>query len=105
MLFRSVALLESIQEEFSRGRGNYIDSKSKSLDENIKGFFEQKKDDILINKKMEYAQIDYWVQSTVNEEMRDIFKKKGLWGKNAPWLLYFTAVCGMFKTGRIRNIR
>ena len=35
-----VALLESIQEEFSKGRGNYIDSRRKSLDENIKGFFE-----------------------------------------------------------------
>ncbi|MDU4891897.1 MAG: TetR/AcrR family transcriptional regulator [Clostridium sp.] len=83
-----VALLESIQEEFSRGRGNYIDSKSKSLDENIKGFFEQKKDDILINKKMEYAQIDYWVQSTVNEEMRDIFKKTfNIWRENIKEVL------------------
>lgn len=83
-----VALLESIQEEFSKGRGNYIDSRRKSLDENIKGFFEQKKDDILINKKMEYAQIDYWVQSTVNEEMRDIFKKTfNIWRENIKEVL------------------
>ena len=83
-----VALLESIQEEFSRGRGNYIDSIRKSLDENIKGFFDQKKDDILINKKMEYAQIDYWVQSTVNEEMREIFKKTfNIWRENIKEVL------------------
>lgn len=78
-----VGLLESIQEEFSKGRMNYIDGKNKSLDDNIRGFFSQKKDDILINKKMEYAQIDYWVQSTVNEEMREIFKKTfNIWREN-----------------------
>lgn len=83
-----VALLESIQEEFSRGRGNYIDIIRKSLNENIKGFFDQKKDDILINKKMEYAQIDYWVQSTVNEEMREIFKKTfNIWRENIKEVL------------------
>ena len=69
-----VALLNSIQEEFSKGRKNYIDTERKTVTENIQGFFEQKKDDILINKKMEYAQIDYWVQGTVNEEIRTIFQ-------------------------------
>ncbi len=69
-----VALLNSIQEEFSKGRKNYIDTEVKTVTENIQGFFEQKKDDILINKKMEYAQIDYWVQGTVNEEIRTIFQ-------------------------------
>jgi len=69
-----VALLNSIQEEFSNGRKNYIDTERKTVTENIQGFFEQKKDDILINKKMEYAQIDYWVQGTVNEEIRTIFQ-------------------------------
>lgn len=78
-----VALLESIQEEFSKGRSNYIDTSKKSLDENVRGFFDQKKDDILINKKVEFAQIDYWVQSTVNEDMRNIFKNTlNIWRDN-----------------------
>lgn len=83
-----VALLESIQEEFSKGRSNYIDGKRKTLNENIKGFFEQKKDDILINKKIEFAQMDYWVQSTVNEEMGAIFKKTfNIWRENIKEVL------------------
>ena len=45
------------------------------------------------------------IEAFFEPDLSDIFKKKGLWGKNAPWLLYFTAVCGMFKTGRIGNIR
>jgi TetR/AcrR family transcriptional regulator len=78
-----VALLNSIQEEFSKGRKNYIDIEAKTVTENIQGFFEQKKDDILINKKMEYAQIDYWVQGTVNEEIRTIFQNTfNIWRKS-----------------------
>ncbi|WP_346868000.1 MULTISPECIES: TetR/AcrR family transcriptional regulator [unclassified Clostridium] len=78
-----VALLNSIQEEFSKGRKNYIDTEAKTVTENIQGFFEQKKDDILINKKMEYAQIDYWVQGTVNEEIRTIFQNTfNIWRKS-----------------------
>lgn len=78
-----VALLNSIQEEFSKGRKNYIDTERKTVTENIQGFFEQKKDDILINKKMEYAQIDYWVQGTVNEEIRTIFQNTfNIWRKS-----------------------
>lgn len=78
-----VALLNSIQDEFSKGRKNYIDIEAKTVTENIQGFFEQKKDDILINKKMEYAQIDYWVQGTVNEEIRTIFQNTfNIWRKS-----------------------
>ncbi len=78
-----VALLNSIQEEFSKGRKNYIDTEAKIVTENIQGFFKQKKDDILINKKMEYAQIDYWVQGTVNQEIRTIFQNTfNIWRKS-----------------------
>ncbi|WP_346869594.1 TetR/AcrR family transcriptional regulator [Clostridium sp. UBA5119] len=78
-----VALLNSIQEEFSKGRKNYIDTEAKTVTENIQGFFKQKKDDILINKKMEYAQIDYWVQGTVNQEIRTIFQNTfNIWRKS-----------------------
>jgi TetR/AcrR family transcriptional regulator len=83
-----VALLNSIQDEFSKDRKNYIDTENKTFTENIQGFFEQKKDDILINKKMEYAQIDYWVQGTVNEEIRTIFQNTfNIWRKSIKDIL------------------
>ncbi|MEG1254522.1 TetR/AcrR family transcriptional regulator [Clostridium sp.] len=83
-----IALLNSIQEEFSKSRKNYIDSSEKNFHKNIKGFFNQKKDDILINKKMEYAQIDYWVQGTVNEEIRDIFQNTfNIWRESIEGIL------------------
>lgn len=69
-----IALLDNLQEEFSKDRENYIDLENKSVEENIRGFFEQKKNDILNNKKIDYAQFDYWVQGTVNEEIRTKFQ-------------------------------
>ncbi|MEG0133467.1 MAG: TetR/AcrR family transcriptional regulator [Clostridium sp.] len=83
-----IALLGSIQEKFSRSRTNYINGKEKNLNENIKGFFNQKKDDILLNKKMEYAQIDYWVQGTVNEEIKAIFQNTfNIWRESIDEIL------------------
>jgi len=40
------------------------------VDENIRGLFDQKKNDIINKKEFDYTQIDYWVQGTVNEEIR-----------------------------------
>lgn len=78
-----IALLNSIQEEYASGRKKYIDKDTKPVIENIRGFFEQKKDDILINKKIEYAQIDYWIQGTVNEDIRNIFQNTfNIWRKS-----------------------
>lgn len=78
-----LALLDTIQEKFSKDRSNYIDSKNKNIDYNISGFFEQKKDDILKHKNLEYAQMDYWVQGTVNEEIRAKFQKTfNVWRSN-----------------------
>ena len=53
---------------------SYIDLENKTVVENIRGFFEQKKNDIINNKKLDCAQIDYWVQGTVNEEIRGKFQ-------------------------------
>ncbi|WP_411680935.1 TetR/AcrR family transcriptional regulator [Clostridium thailandense] len=69
-----IALLDNIQEQFSNDRKNYIDLENKTAVENLEGFFEQKKHDILDNKELEYAQLDYWVQGTVNEEIRAKFQ-------------------------------
>lgn len=69
-----IALLDNIQEQFSNDRKNYIDLENKTAVENLEGFFEQKKHDILDNKEFEYAQLDYWVQGTVNEEIRAKFQ-------------------------------
>lgn len=69
-----IALLDSLQERFSEDRKNYIDEENKSTIENIRGFFEQKRNDIVNNKKLDYAQFDYWVQGTVNEEIKTKFQ-------------------------------
>lgn len=69
-----IALLDNIQEQFSKDRKNFIDLKDKTVVENIRGFFNQKKNDILHNKKLDCAQLDYWVQGTVNEEIRVKFQ-------------------------------
>lgn len=65
-----ISLLDKMQEEFSNDRKNYISLENKTVVENMKGFFDQKKNDILNKKKFDYTQIDYWVQGTVNEEIR-----------------------------------
>jgi TetR/AcrR family transcriptional regulator len=65
-----ISLLDKMQEEFSNDRKNYIDLENKTVVENMRGFFDQKKNDILNKKKFDYTQIDYWVQGTVNEEIR-----------------------------------
>jgi TetR/AcrR family transcriptional regulator len=65
-----IALLDDLQLRFSEKRNKTIDLKNKSTIENIRGLFEEKKDDIINNKKIDYAQFDYWVQGTVNPEIR-----------------------------------
>lgn len=65
-----ISLLDKMQEEFSNDRKNYISLENKTRVENIRGFFDQKKNDILNKKKFDYTQFDYWVQGTVNEEIR-----------------------------------
>lgn len=69
-----MALLDNLQDSFTEDRANYIDLDKKNPDENIKGFFEQKKNEILHKKKQDYTQIDYWVQGTMNEDIRDKFR-------------------------------
>ena len=65
-----ISLLDKMQEEFSNDRKNYISLENKTVGENIRGLFDQKKNDILNKKEFDYTQIDYWVQGTVNEEIR-----------------------------------
>lgn len=69
-----IALLDTIQEKFSENRKNYINIEDKTVVGNIRGFFEQKKNEILHNKEIDYLQFDYWVQGTVNEEIREKFQ-------------------------------
>lgn len=69
-----IALLDDLQLRFSERRAKTIDLKNKSTIENIRGLFEEKKDDIINHKKIDYAQFDYWVQGTVNPEIRSKFQ-------------------------------
>ncbi|MFL0245787.1 TetR/AcrR family transcriptional regulator [Candidatus Clostridium stratigraminis] len=70
-----IALMDDLQKRFSSKRTESIDVKNKSLNENIHGILEEKKYDILNNKKVDYAQFDFWVQGTVNPEIRVKFQK------------------------------
>lgn len=83
-----IALLDSLQERFSEDRKNYIDMDRKTSIENIRGFFNQKKNEILNNKELDYAQFDYWVQGTVNEEIRAKFQNTfNIWRKSIKDIL------------------
>jgi len=78
-----MALLASLQERFSEDRKNYIDIDNKTAIENIRGFFNQKENEILNKKELDYAQFDYWVQGTVNEEVREKFQDTfSIWRKS-----------------------
>lgn len=70
-----ITLMDDLQKRFSEKRMDSVDLKNKSLDENIHGLFEEKKDDILNHKKVDYAQFDFWVQGTVNPDIRVKFQK------------------------------
>lgn len=70
-----IALLDELQERFSKKRAESVDLQNKSFAENLTGLFEEKKDVILNDKKIDYAQFDYWVQGTVNPEIRVKFQK------------------------------
>lgn len=83
-----ISLLDEVQEKFSTLRKNYIDLKNKDSKENIKGLFEQKKDEIMNRKELEYIQFDYWVQGTVNEEIRKKFQDTfNIWRTNVDEIL------------------
>jgi TetR/AcrR family transcriptional regulator len=69
-----IALMDDLQNRFSEKRMESVDLVKKSLDENLHGLFEEKKDDIINHKKVDYAQFDYWVQGTVNPEIRTKFQ-------------------------------
>lgn len=70
-----IALLDEIQERFSKKRVESVDLKNKSFEENLSGLFNEKRDVIINDKKIDYAQFDYWVQGTVNPEIRSKFQK------------------------------
>lgn len=97
-----IALLDSIQEQFSSDRKNYIDLENNTVIENIRGFFQQKKNDILNNKELDYVQFDYWVQGTVNEEVRAKFQNTfDIWRSSISEVLNK----GEFKTGINRKYK
>lgn len=83
-----LALIDSIQERFSEKRISSVDIKEKSFVENLEGLFYEKKDDILNNKKIDYVQFDFWVQGTVNPEIRAKFKAAfDIWIENITEVL------------------
>lgn len=83
-----IALLDSLQERFTQKRMSSVDLDKKSFVENLQGLFHEKKDDILNHKKIDYVQFDFWVQGTVNPEIKAKFKDAfDIWTKNITEVL------------------
>ncbi|MGE5581816.1 MAG: TetR/AcrR family transcriptional regulator [Bacillota bacterium] len=70
-----IALLDEIQDWFSANRQKVVDLQHKSFRENLHAIFSEKEAVILNDKKLDYVQFDYWVQGTVNPEIRATFQK------------------------------
>ena len=70
-----IAVLNDIQHWFSRNRQQVVDLSHRSFRENLHAIFSEKKDVIRHNKKLDYVQFDYWVQGTVDPEVRATFQK------------------------------
>lgn len=70
-----VALINRMQKRFSEKRKESVDLDKYRDKENIRNLFEEKKEDILTNKKLDYVQFDYWVQGTVDEVIREKFQE------------------------------
>ncbi len=78
-----IALLDDLQQKFSEKRTQSVDLEKKSFEENLEGLFNERKDVILNNKKIDYVQFDYWVQGTVDPEIRAKFQKSfDIWRKS-----------------------
>lgn len=68
-----LALLKYIQQELLNKRLEFVDLE-KNFSENLGTLFKQNKDIILNYKEFNYVEIDYWVQGTINSEIRDIWQ-------------------------------
>ena len=74
-----IALLDRMQEHFSQKRVNSVD---------LIGIFQEKKDDIVNHEKIDFVQLDYWVQSTVDPEIREKFQTSfNIWRENITEVL------------------
>jgi TetR/AcrR family transcriptional regulator len=70
-----IALLDEIQAKFSEHRRQVVDLEAQSFGENLRAIFKEKQEVILNEKKLDYVQFDYWVQGTVDPEVRATFQK------------------------------
>ena len=70
-----IALLDDLQDKFSTNRRKVVNLEEQSFLENFQAILAEKKADILQNQKLDYVQFDYWVQGTVNPEIRATLQK------------------------------
>jgi TetR/AcrR family transcriptional regulator len=84
-----IALMNDIQIWFSENRQQVVDMNNKTLMENLHAIFNEKKDVILHNKKLDYVQFDYWVQGTVDPEVGVAFQRTfDTWRKDIQEILH-----------------
>ena len=83
-----IALMDELQKRFSEKRMESVDLGNKTIRENIQGLFKEKLDDIVNHKKVDYAQFDFWVQGTVNLEIKAKFQQSfNEWRENITTVL------------------
>ncbi|HBE77383.1 MAG TPA: TetR/AcrR family transcriptional regulator [Firmicutes bacterium] len=98
-----IALLNDIQHWFSENRQQQVDLEHKSSAENLHALFSEKRDVILNHKKLDYVQFDYWVQGTVDPEVRSTFQRTfDTWRKDIQKVLNERS---RSKTGDVRYQR
>jgi TetR/AcrR family transcriptional regulator len=83
-----IAVLNHIQEWFSGTRKRGVDPRLNSFAENFHNLFAEKQEVILNHKKLDYVQFDYWVQGTVNPEVRETFQNTfNIWRRDIETVL------------------
>lgn len=69
------ALLEDILKKFQQMRTDLLNEKKHTFEDQMGGFFEQKKDIILNHKEYDIAEIDFWSQINHNEKIKQYFRR------------------------------
>ena len=100
-----IALLNDIQDWFSKNRQNVVDPENKTFLENLHAIFAEKKNVIENHKKLDYVQFDYWVQGTVNPEVRETFQKTfDIWRNDIQSVLNQTSTRGDAESSSARML-
>lgn len=90
-----LATLDKIQKRFSVKRTASVDMLHKTPEQNLCALFDEKQDDILHYPDIDCVQFDYWVQGTVDPDIREKFRKSfDIWREDIRKVLETCAAGG-----------